>query len=76
MSARQKLLQTIKLPNDLTKLKDKLPNSKYESESKNKSMLAEQRGSSSQRELSKVAEKAVNKSEIFRSPSSKINSTE
>ena len=29
--AKQKLLQTIKLPNDLTKLKGKLPDSKYES---------------------------------------------
>jgi len=62
VSSKQKLLQTIKLPNDLTKLKDKLPNSKYDGEIKNKSMLAEQRGVSSQRELNKIAEQNVNKS--------------
>jgi hypothetical protein len=38
VTVKQKLLQTIKLPADLSKLKDKLPTSKYES-SKNKSVL-------------------------------------
>jgi len=35
------LLQTIKLPSDLTQLKEKLPNSKYDSAKRNKSQVIE-----------------------------------
>ena len=62
---KKMLLQTIKLPSDLTKLKDKLPNSKYESaKMQSRSAVMEQpapRGGSSQRILA-VHDPIINRS--------------